>query len=150
MEKEPTSEASTALTPAKPASRDRREHSRYGVYASAIIHLIKMGADFEGRVLDLSLSGCRIRTTERMTVGINRQVEVEFRLEGLPFRLGGVLQAIHDRQTVGIHFIDMSSRKREGLVQLIRDIEEMRARAFQETAAGGASSSTPGAVTSEP
>jgi hypothetical protein len=53
-------------------------------------------------------------------------VETEFRLEGLPFRLGGVIQAIHDRRHVGIRFLDMSSRKREQVEQLVEEIEELR------------------------
>ena len=79
-----------------------------------------------GRILDLSLSGCRIRTDERFPVGIYTRVETEFQLEGLPFRLAGVIQAIHDKRTVGIRFLDMSSRKREHVEELIEDIREMR------------------------
>jgi c-di-GMP-binding flagellar brake protein YcgR len=151
MPEEPTGEASSAesqsaMVPIKPVHGDRRAHSRYGVYASAVVYLVKIGSSIQGRVLDLSLSGCRIRTKGRMTVGIYRQVEVEFRLDGLPFRLGGVLQAIHDRSTVGIRFIDMSNRKRDQLEQLILDIEEKRARTRPEPAAGGPASSTAGAA----
>jgi hypothetical protein len=59
-------------------------------------------------------------------VGIYTRVEAEFRLEGMPFRLGGVVQAIHDRRHVGIRFLDMSSRKREQLELLIEDIEDLK------------------------
>jgi hypothetical protein len=48
-------------------------------------------------------------------------------LEGLPFRLGGVIQAIHNRNMVGIRFLDMSQRKREQVLELIGEIDEMRA-----------------------
>jgi hypothetical protein len=136
----PSAEAPSALLPIEPAHPDRRAHSRYGVDASAVVYLVKIGSRIQGRILDVSLSGCRIQTRERMTVGIYRQVEVEFNLEGLPFRLGGVFQAIHDRQTVGIRFIDMSNRKRDQLEQLIRDIEEKRACANPEAPAEGPSS----------
>ena len=51
-------------------------------------------------------------------------MEVEFRIEGLPFRLAGVTQAIYDPFNVGIRFLDMSDRKREQLLQLIEEIEE--------------------------
>jgi hypothetical protein len=37
-----------------------------------------------------------------------------------------VVQAIHDKHTVGIRFLDISSRKREQVKQLIEDIREMR------------------------
>jgi len=120
--------AATTKAPvlAKPAGRERRDASREEVDTSAVIYLIKIASLLHGRILDLSLSGCRIRTDERFPVGIYTRVETEFRLEGLPFRLGGVVQAIHDRQTVGIRFLDMSSRKREQLMQLIEDIHELR------------------------
>jgi hypothetical protein len=74
----------------------------------------------------MSAGGCRIRTDERFPVGIYTRVETEFRLEGLPFRLGGVIQAIQDRERflVGIRFLDMSARKREQVEQLMQEIEE--------------------------
>ena len=111
---------------ATPTGRDRREASREEVDTAAIIFLINVVSRLRGRILDLSLSGCRIRTDERFPVGIYTRVETEFRLEGLPFRLAGVIQAIHDRHTVGIRFLDMSSRKREQVTELMEDIRKMR------------------------
>ncbi len=111
---------------ATPAGRDRREASREEVDTSAVIFLVKIASRLRGRILDLSLSGCRIRTDERFPVGIYTRVETEFQLEGLPFRLAGVIQAIHDKRTVGIRFLDMSSRKREHVEELIEDIREMK------------------------
>ncbi|HEV2485559.1 MAG TPA: hypothetical protein VGT08_08500 [Terracidiphilus sp.] len=73
------------------------------------------------------MNGCRIRSDERFLVGIYTRVETEFCLEGLPFRLGGVIQAIHDRHNVGIRFLDMSESKREQLEKLVGEIEVMRA-----------------------
>ena len=105
--------------------RERRLQWREGVDTSAMIHLIHIASRLSGRILDLSLGGCRIQTDERFPVGIYTRVETEFHLEGLPFRLGGVIQAIHDRHHVGIRFLDMSSRKREQLEQLIEEIEEL-------------------------
>jgi c-di-GMP-binding flagellar brake protein YcgR len=122
-------EAQAASPPqAKPAGRDRREALRQGVDNSAVIYLIKIASTLRGRILDLSLSGCRIRANERFPVGIYTRVETEFRLDGLPFRLAGVIQAIHDRLTVGIRFLDMSSRKREQVEQLMEDIREVKER----------------------
>jgi len=113
---------------AKPATSERRKASREMVDTTAVIFLIKIASRLRGRILDLSLTGCRIRTDERFPVGIYTRVETEFRLEGLPFRLGGVIQVIHDRQTVGIRFLDVSSRKREQVEQLMEDIQEMESR----------------------
>jgi c-di-GMP-binding flagellar brake protein YcgR len=122
---------------ARPSGRERREVSREEIDTSAVIHLIKIASRLQGRILDLSLSGCRVRTEERFPVGIYTRAEVEFLLDGLPFRLGGVIQAIHDQQTVGIRFLDMSSRRREQVEQLIEEIRELKERgtANQETSA---------------
>ncbi len=101
----------------------RRFEPRHDVETSAVIRLINLAADVDGHILDLSLGGCHIRTDRRFPVGVFRRVEVEFRIEGLPFRLGGVTQAIYDPFNVGIRFLDLSDRKREQLFQLIEEIE---------------------------
>ena len=76
-----------------------------------------------GRILNLSLSGCRLRTHERFNVGIYVRLEAEFYLHGLPFRLAGVSQAILDKHTIGVRFLDMSERKRGHLTDLIKEID---------------------------
>jgi len=103
--------------------RYRRGSSRHEVDTSASILLVNVGSTLRGRILDLSLGGCRIRTDDRFPVGIYTRVETEFRLEGLPFRLGGVIQAIYDRNMVGIRFLDLSERKRQQVLDLIGEIE---------------------------
>lgn len=129
----PQQEASTPPAASSQATgsspRDRRAQSRHAVDTSAVIFLINIASQVRGRIQDLSVGGCRIQTDERFPVGIYTRVETEFRLEGLPFRLGGVIQAVHDqrRQLVGIRFLDMSVRKREQVEQLIEEIEETRA-----------------------
>jgi c-di-GMP-binding flagellar brake protein YcgR len=111
---------------ARHTGRDRRAQSRLPIDTSADILLINIGSRVRGRIQDLSVGGCRIHTDERFPVGIYTRVETEFRLQGLPFRLSGVIQAVHDqqRQLVGIRFLDISARKRDQVEQLIKEIEE--------------------------
>ena len=127
---------------AKPSRQERRAQSRHEVDTKAFIFLINIGCRVTGRIVDLSLNGCRIRTDERFPVGIYTRVETEFHLEGLPFRLGGVIQAIHDRHHVGIRFLDLSDRKRRQVEQLIGEIEELeqKQKAAAEEQAGDAAS----------
>jgi len=108
------------------APSERRSQPRYAVDEAATLHFIEVHAKLSGRILDLSMSGCRIRTNERFPVGIYRRVETEFKLDGLPFRLGGVIQSVHDKFTVGIRFLDMSPRKRDQLSFLIDEIEAIQ------------------------
>jgi c-di-GMP-binding flagellar brake protein YcgR len=130
----PLPEARTQA-PKAASGRERRQQARHEVDTTATILLVNVGSTLRGRILDLSLAGCRIRTDERFPVGIYTRVETEFRLEGLPFRLGGVIQSIHDRNDVGIRFLDLSERKREQVLELIDEIEQMRAA--QPAAADG-------------
>jgi hypothetical protein len=129
--REPATSAATTETELQTAhlstARDRRKSLRHEVDTSATIFLVNVGSTLRGRIEDLSVSGCRIRTDERFPVGIYTRVETEFRMEGLPFRLGGVIQAIHDRNTVGIRFLDLSPRKQEQVVELIDEIDQMHA-----------------------
>jgi hypothetical protein len=108
------------------APSERRSQPRYAVDEAATLHFIDVRAQICGRILDLSMTGCRIRTNERFPVGIYRRVETEFKLDGLPFRLGGVIQSIHDKFTVGIRFLDVSPRKREQLAFLMDEIGAMQ------------------------
>jgi len=118
-----------AVSPAGAAAglvrRERRADPRYYVDTSSVITLVKIGSKLAGHIVDLSLGGCRIHTVDRFPVGIYTRVEIEFRLQGMPLLLGGVIQAIHDRNHVGIRFLDMSSRKREQVAELIAEIDEM-------------------------
>src|SRR5580658_485665 len=101
---------------------ERRHGSRQSVEDEAEIIFVRSGVAMRGRILDLSVNGCRIRTEKQFPVGIYTRVETAFRMEGLPFRLGGVIQAVHDKHTVGIRFLDVSERKRQLILELIGEI----------------------------
>jgi hypothetical protein len=125
----PSAEASRPLIAANFAGSgaDRRASSRHSVDTSAKLLLVKAGICMPSRILNLSLSGCRLRTEERFNVGIYVRLETEFYLHGLPFRLGGVSQAILDKHTIGIRFLDVSDRKRQQLTELMAEIAHAEA-----------------------
>lgn len=122
-----SSAAPSSLPLASKAAGDRRSSSRHAVDTRANLILVKGAIRMAGQILNLSLGGCRVRTDERFSVGIYTRVEVEFYLHGLPFRVGGVSQAILDKNTVGIRFLDMSDRRRDQLTELIAEIAEAEA-----------------------
>jgi PilZ domain len=101
---------------------ERRHDSRQKFEDEAEIVFVRSGSALRGRILDLCVNGCRIRTEKQFPLGIYTRVETSFRLEGLPFRLGGVIQTVHDRHTVGIRFLDVSERKRQLLLDLISEL----------------------------
>jgi c-di-GMP-binding flagellar brake protein YcgR len=116
------------VSPPKPGGmQERRAQSRHTVDTSAKLLLVKTAISMSGRIVNLSLGGCRIRTDERFNVGIYVRVEAEFYLHGLPFRVSGVSQAILDKNTIGVRFLDMSDRRRAQLAELIAEIDEAAA-----------------------
>lgn len=123
----------TVQNAASGAGRERRLQPRESVDTSAIVFVVKSGSRLEGRILDLSRCGCGIRFDERHLRGIYTRVEVEFRLEGIPFRLGGVIQSVRDPWSVGIRFIGLSERKQAQVTDLMAELRAQR-EANQESA----------------
>ena len=115
--------------------RERREHGRYTLDSHARILFLSIHTRLVGKVLDLSMGGCRIRSQQRIPVGAFRRVEVEFIVDGLPLLLPGVTQSVHDKYTIGIRFVEMTDRKRGQLKTVIDEIEERNAAAAAESAA---------------
>jgi len=106
---------------------DRRASNRHTVDTRVNLILVKGAIRMTGQILNLSLGGCRVRTDERFNVGIYTRLEAEFYLHGLPFRVGGVSQAILDKNTIGVRFLDMSDRRRNQLSELMAEIAEAEA-----------------------
>jgi c-di-GMP-binding flagellar brake protein YcgR len=117
-----------SIIPVRPRRpTERRTQRRLAVDTSVKLLLVNTAISMPGRILNLSQGGCRLRTEERFTVGIYVRLEAEFYLHGLPFRLAGVSQAVMDKNTIGVRFLDMSERKRKQLTELIAEIDEARA-----------------------
>jgi c-di-GMP-binding flagellar brake protein YcgR len=143
---EPLSPAPPSQSGPPPVKQERRSQFRHQVDTSVKIFLVRGGGTLSGRIVDLSLNGCRIRTDERFPLGIYTRVETEFRLEGLPFRLGGVVQAIHGPFAVGVRFLDLSDRKREQVAALIEEIDQMHTAQATENAGREREDGAPSAV----
>ena len=115
---------------------ERRKEPRHTVDGSAILTILNNAVHLRGRVLDLSMSGCQFRTDDCFPMGIYSRAEIEFQLDGLPFRLACVTQSLHKRNRVGVRFLEMSERKRVQLEELIAEIQEFGLRPPRENQAG--------------
>jgi c-di-GMP-binding flagellar brake protein YcgR len=115
-----------------PPPQERRKESRLSVDGTAVLTLLDTAIHLRGRILDLSMSGCQFRTDDCFPMGIYRRAEIEFQLDGLPFRLAGVTQSIHKANRVGVRFLEMSERKRLQLEELIVEIRELGLRPAPE------------------
>jgi hypothetical protein len=90
----------------------------------AVLHLVAEESIVRGNVLDVSQDGCLVGLARPFAVRLNAQVEVDFHLRGLPFRLPGTTKAMHGEQTMEIRFTEMSMRKRDDLSLVITELIE--------------------------
>jgi hypothetical protein len=88
----------------------------------AVLHLVAEGSTLAGSVLDVSQDGCLVRLARPAMVRMKAQVEVDFHLCGLPFRLPGMTAEAYADQLLEIRFTEMSRRKRDDLSQLIMEL----------------------------
>ncbi len=90
----------------------------------ATLRFLKDASLHKGVLAGLSAEGCCLRTSKPYIGGIYLRVEVDFQMRGLPFRLGGVVENVHDHHTIDVRFLEMSSRKREELGEVIEELQK--------------------------
>jgi hypothetical protein len=112
-----------------------RAFDRYPVRDDALLSLVGQDLSVQCSVLDLSLGGCRLRAKERFRAESQVPVEVTFTLRGLPLLLPGVIQWTDFAENFGIRFLDMRSRRKEALEEVLAEIAALHARRL---ASGGA------------
>jgi len=111
-----------------PAVRmEYRETHRYPVHNEAVLSLIGQNLSLHCRVLDLSLGGCRLRAKNQFKTRPKVPVEVTFKIRGLPMLLRGIIQWTDGEDLFGIRFVDLSSRRKDALVDLLYEIAAFRA-----------------------
>ena len=101
---------------------NRRRQTRYAVDEEAKLLLVKHGSTISCNILDLSLGGCRVRTTDRFLAGVLIRVEISFKILGVAFRLPGVTQWTNRRDVIGIRFIDMTPRRQGALAEVLAEM----------------------------
>jgi hypothetical protein len=86
---------------------------------AALVRSVQAERLFSGTLAELSLTGCCVLFQHPFAGVLNQEVEVEFEIQRLHFRLAGVPKATHEGLMVGIQFNAMSYRRRDELTQLI-------------------------------
>jgi hypothetical protein len=77
---------------------------------------------FPGSIAELSPVGVCVLFRHQFAGLLNQEVEVEFEIQRLHFRLAGIPRAIHEGLLVAIQFNGMSHRRRDELTQLIAEL----------------------------
>jgi len=99
----------------------------------AVLLLVGRGARVPCRIVELSLTGCRMRTRERLSAGGELRVEATFKVHGIAFRFGGAIEWAEDTGLVGIRFVELIPRRRDELIEVLCELEaEIAAKAETE------------------
>src|ERR1039457_6536003 len=86
-------------------------------------------------LIELSLEGCRLRTGERFLASNQIRVEVAFTINGIAFRFSGVTQWTDNQHVVGIRLLNVTSRRRDELAEVLCEVEADHAAKAEKKAA---------------
>lgn len=98
----------------------RRHQPRYECDGHAEIALPSGGLRYVGRILNLSMTGCRVGVKCDLERGTF--VEVYFEMNRLKFRVGGTVAVRYPGPGVGISFQNLSGRREADLRALIAEL----------------------------
>jgi len=119
---------------------ERRAKPRLRCKGVAEIIILSIRKRMNGTLLDLSVNGCCIETTEPMPPIEQPGVEVVFTVNGFTLRLAGVVRNVRQGHRAGIEFIDVTARKAEQIKELVKEllVREHECKASAEPLAEGA------------
>lgn len=120
-------EGGSGGTPGQSRGEDRRAHPRYSVDEEAHLLLVGHGQAAECRVLDLSLEGCRLLCAGRISPALQSRVEITFTINGIPFRLGGVVQRNNGSGELGVRFPEMTAHRKAEWVEIVEEVQQRAA-----------------------
>ena len=107
---------------------DRRRNPRVSCGGLAkIITLPSDGLTLPGKVLDLSLGGCGIKTDFPLTSGT--RAEILLQVNGSSLRAACQVRALRATHGVGLEFLHLSALGQDMLKELIRELARQRALA---------------------
>ena len=101
---------------------EKRKDPRLHCIGWAEVRLISGHPLFEGRVHNLSCSGCRVWSREILDLLPGCEVEIVLEVDGIRFRVLGVLRSEHRENGFGIEFLELSPRCRCYIDDLILEL----------------------------
>jgi hypothetical protein len=130
MKNQPVSTAQLSTeSPAGPSNSvnhqpNHRGHPRYLCEGHAEVFLPHGALLFQGKILNLSLSGCFIETPA-LNLERGTHVEVYFVARQLQFRVAGHIAVLYRNRGAGIAFQDMGPRRARHVADLVHELKEL-------------------------
>lgn len=103
---------------------NRRRCPRYPCEGRAEVFVPHGALLFQGKILDLSLSGCFIETPA-LNLERGTHVEVYFVARQMQFRVAGHIAVLHRKRGAGIAFRNLAPRRAQQVADLVRELKEL-------------------------
>jgi PilZ domain len=114
--------------------QNRRRSARFSCSGDAKITLLPSdGLFLPGKILDLSLHGCRVDTNLRFDCGV--RAEIVLRVNDAAFRAIGEVKELREGAGAGIEFVQLSSSGKDTLMDLIKELAKLQAAMNRLTSA---------------
>jgi len=107
----------------RPVKLSRRRHPRYKCEGRAEVFVPHGALLFQGRILNLSLSGCFIES-RNLNLERGTRVEVSFVARQLQVRVAGHIAILYRNQGVGIAFDNPNPRQNRQITELVMELGE--------------------------
>jgi c-di-GMP-binding flagellar brake protein YcgR len=104
--------------------RERRVHPRLRCKGVGEFRLLPNGPSITGTLINLSLGGCCIASATEIPAKLKQPLEVQLTACDFRLLLSAEVRRL-DEKTVGVKFVDVSSRKEEQIRYLIDELFEL-------------------------
>lgn len=101
---------------------ERRARPRLRCKGVAEMIVLSIGRRMPGALLDLSVNGCCIETSEPIPPIEQPGVEVVFSVDGFTLRLAGIVRNVRHDHRAGIEFTGVTQRKAEQIRELVKEL----------------------------
>jgi len=101
---------------------ERRMYPRNALDCDLLISPLTGAGQMRGKLMDLSLGGCRIGVAEGVQAGVLGRIEIQFQLDGIAFRIVGVAVGSRGEKSVGVRFLELPQRRRIELAEAIAEL----------------------------
>jgi PilZ domain len=130
-------ETTSTAAPPPDTGPERRREVRYAVQWDAEIFIPDRTAMFRGQVVNISTSGCYVRTVAWVRVPPSTEVELVFLLDGRMVRARAEARFAQSRTGVGLRFLPLEVDVRRRLDLVLEMLSTATAPAVEAEAGAG-------------
>jgi hypothetical protein len=107
--------------------KDKRRHPRFGCCGYAKVQIPSDPMVHSAKILNLSLEGCLIEVMTPIEK-LEPVLDLTFTVNQLPFYVRGHIRYVRADRMIGFQFMQLSSRAREQLTDLLEELAEESAK----------------------